>query len=70
MHVNFVTVAAHPPANPPSRVGSAMERRKSRFPLLRTPEAVAERFGISDRGVLCRSPSFLTGVSNFAVPPS
>ena len=68
--VDLVTGADHPSTSPLSRLGSAKERRKSRSPPLRTPEAVAERLGITGHGVLCRSSAFLTGVSNYVVPPS
>ena len=69
-HVNLVSGTGHPTIGPPSREGSAKERRESRFPPLRTPAAVAGRLGIYDRGFLCRAWTFLTGVTTFVVPPS
>ena len=69
-HVGLVTGADHPAIGPSSRKGSAKERRESRFPPLRAVGAVAERLGITDRGGLCRSSTFLTGFTKFVVPPS
>ena len=54
-HVILVLGADHPTSDLPPRKGSAKERRGSRFPPLRSPEAAAERLGITDSGVLSQS---------------
>ena len=71
-HVNFALGADHPASGLPKRQGpnKTNGRRSSRFPALRSCDAVAERLGITDRGVLSRSWTFLTGVARFDVPDS
>ena len=66
--MNFVLSADHPTSGLPKRQGPTKEYRSSRFPVLRTWDAVAERLGITDRAVLSRSSTFLTGVASFVMP--
>ena len=69
-HVNYVPGADHPASGLPKRQGPTKERRSSRFPALRSCEAVAGRLGITDRGVLSRSWTFLTCVGSYPMPAS
>ena len=80
--VILVTGADPPPTSPPSGktprrgagfhsprgLAKAKERRTSRFPPLRSHEVVAERLGFTNREVLSRSTTFLTGVISFVLP--
>ena len=69
-----------PPSGKPRRSGvglnsphgptKAKEQRTSRFPPLRSHEVAAERPGFANRGVLSRSPTFLTGVRSSVVTAS
>ena len=76
VQVNLVKDAGPSPAGPPSGQtprgragtrsprgpGKAKERRRSRFPTLRSHGVVAERLGFTNRDVLSRSSFFLKGI--------
>ena len=66
--MNYVLGVDHPASGLPKRQGPTKARRSSRFPALRSCEAVAERPGITDRGVLSRSWTFLSGVDSYPMP--
>ena len=70
VQLDLVTGAVQSPPSGPLRKSSAKERRESRPPPLRSHEVFAERLGFINREVPCRSPTSLTGVDSFVVPPS
>ena len=74
VQANLVTGADPSTASPPSsrapRGGTVIERRDSSLPPLRSREVVAEFLGFTNRDVLSRPPTFLTGARSFVVPAS